>query len=100
MSERSGGCSDIAPDDARTDQRMRIDVRVTEKLARDPRRNCTSAPVLRLQQRRAACVDFIGKHPQVAGATAPILAALASVARGRYALSRNLRIEDGCRFTL
>ena len=65
----------IAPDDARGDQRARIDVGVPEELVL-VRVHLHRGAGLELGQRSGGGVDFIAEDPQVAGAQATVFAAL------------------------
>ncbi len=75
-SARSDGLVGIAADDARADQRVRIDVGVAQELVAVRDAAAPRAPGAKRRQRRRGDVDLVAEHPQVPGADAAVLAAL------------------------
>ena len=58
----------VAAQDARADQRVRIDVGVARGTGRGARCTCASAPGAKRRQRRRVGVDLVAEDPQVPGA--------------------------------
>ena len=75
MSDLFGRILRIAAEDARADQRMRVDVGVAEELVAIGN-DAAQRTGLEARQRRARRVDFVGKHPQVARGQPAVFAAL------------------------
>src|SRR5213075_2261739 len=67
--------SDLTPDDARGDQRARIDIGEAEELVAVGM-HLDGGAGFELGQRRGGGVDFVAEDPQVAGAQPAIFAAL------------------------
>src|SRR5262249_41192500 len=84
------GSSNIASNNSCADQRMRIDVGVTEKLAAMGLHlnQCTG---WERGQGRISRVDLITEHPHVPGRDPPILAALKAQHRKGPMFGKNLR---------
>src|SRR5215475_11633660 len=82
--------SDVTPNNARANQRVRIDVGVTEKLAavRLHLHQCTR---WERGQGRAGRIDLIAEHPHMSRRNPPVLAALKAQHRQGAMLRENLR---------